>query len=65
MLESGCVAEEHDLDVVRASQLQHAVQDVDSNRHVGRLTPAHYECSVPPITHFQRPMSASPKARKL
>ena len=27
-----------DADVGRASQLQHAVQDADSNRHLGRLT---------------------------
>ena len=33
----------HDADVLRASQLQHAVQHVDGDRHLGRLSPVGLE----------------------
>src|SRR5205085_8388583 len=54
-----------DADVARSSQLQHAVQDVDSNCHLCCLTLVGLRAQRVTDDPFQRPTSASTKARQL
>src|SRR2546423_3845735 len=54
----------YDADVARASQRQHAVEDVDSECHFGCLTLVGLRAQRMTDDRFQRP-SASTKARQL